>query len=60
MDNPAPTALAELLDGERRQLLGTRLELGQELFDVAGSRVEELALDDLAGCAAARVTKGAL
>src|SRR5207247_1053692 len=54
---PAPP---ELVDRDRRQFFGARLELGQELFDIAGSRVEELALDRLAGHAAVRFAERAL
>ena len=44
----------ELLDRERGQLLGARLELGQELRDVARRRVEQLALDRLGTAVASR------
>src|SRR5439155_11017719 len=49
----ALAALLELLDGERCEFLRTRLELGQKVLYVAGGRVEQLALDRLAGHAAA-------
>ncbi len=58
---PLPlAALPELVDGERRQLLGARLKLGQELLDVAGRRGEELALYRFAGRAVARFAERAL
>ncbi len=52
-------ALPELVDGERRELLGPRLELGQELLDVAGRRGEEPPLDRFSGRAVVRVAERA-
>src|SRR5438876_585290 len=56
----ALAAPLELLDGKRCQFLRTRLELGQKLLYVAGGRVEQLALDRLAGHAAAGSAERAL
>ncbi len=42
-------ALPELLDGERREFLGPRLELGQEFVDVPARPLQAVPLDHLAG-----------
>jgi hypothetical protein len=47
-------------NSERRQFLGPRLELRQQLLDVARRRLKELALDRLAWHRAAAVTQRAV